>query len=308
LGSTTCVTDAEAENEQEFSYLPCGALRVAVAMGTSDEKYKYARNEQDSESGLYYFGARYVACHLNNFISTDPAFENVNSTEDIAKLLRDPSNLNPYSYAKRNPQNYVDSSGRHAIWVHEKLTRESINLGNTFTPSGGYGKILFSQDAINRVVKGNVFTDTFQGASAEEARMHGMRGQVKDADGSVRFQTLQEAQTATAGFIQEKIHEAVEKAKAGKTGEALEAFGMATHTVQDRLQHNFEEWHGTGGQIKSPKHSLLWHGIKDVTGGPGEAIRNKAATMEVRDEFIRELQKAGGERLVKSVLEFKEPR
>jgi RHS repeat-associated protein len=60
--------------------------------------------ERDAETGLDYFGARYMSAAQGRFTSTDPIF--------IAKhKISDPQQWNLYSYVANNPLKFVDPSG-----------------------------------------------------------------------------------------------------------------------------------------------------------------------------------------------------
>ncbi|MCB0482670.1 MAG: DUF3380 domain-containing protein, partial [Flavobacteriales bacterium] len=75
------------------------------------KRYQYVGKEKDSESGLYYYGARYYAAWTCRFISVDP----------LASKFAD---LSPYNYAGNKPINKVDIDG---------LQED----GRQGTPSGG---------------------------------------------------------------------------------------------------------------------------------------------------------------------------
>ncbi|MGV3598694.1 MAG: RHS repeat-associated core domain-containing protein [Bacteroidota bacterium] len=62
------------------------------------KRYRYVGKEKDSESGLYYYGARYYASWTCRFISVDP-------------LAAQYAHLNPYNYADNNPINDLDIDG-----------------------------------------------------------------------------------------------------------------------------------------------------------------------------------------------------
>ncbi|MBK6408923.1 MAG: hypothetical protein IPF78_04330 [Flavobacteriales bacterium] len=76
-------------------YYPFGDTALTT---TSKKRYRYVGKELDSESGLYYYGARYYAAWVCRFISID-------------KMAHDFPHLNPYNYAGNKPINSLDLDG-----------------------------------------------------------------------------------------------------------------------------------------------------------------------------------------------------
>ena len=121
LGSAQLVTDYEGNEYQRIEYTPYGELWVEKK--TANEKdmrylpYKFTAKEQDEETGLYYYGARYLDAKYSRWLSADPAvgeyIPQINA--DIAKLpaggVYDFINLNLYHYAGNNPIKYTDPDG-----------------------------------------------------------------------------------------------------------------------------------------------------------------------------------------------------
>jgi len=60
LGSTSYITDAKANITQFDAYLPYGELLVDEHSGSEEMPYKFNGKEFDQETGLYYYGARYM--------------------------------------------------------------------------------------------------------------------------------------------------------------------------------------------------------------------------------------------------------
>lgn len=63
-----------------------------------NQRYRYCGKELDSESGLYYYGARYYAAVLGRFVSVDP-------------LAGKYAQLSPYNYAGNDPVGDLDIDG-----------------------------------------------------------------------------------------------------------------------------------------------------------------------------------------------------
>src|SRR4030042_1098918 len=86
------------------------------------ERYKFTSKEQDPETGLYYFGARYYEPRLSRWISTDPAVEKYlpktgKGKDDLPGLggVFNPVNMNVYNYAGNNPVIMLDPDGNTLV-------------------------------------------------------------------------------------------------------------------------------------------------------------------------------------------------
>jgi RHS repeat-associated protein len=86
------------------------------------KRYRYCGKEKDSESGLYYYGARYYAAWACRFISVDP-------------LARDYPHLTPYNNAGNKPINAVDIDGKQGKNESGGADQKS-STNTTATPVG----------------------------------------------------------------------------------------------------------------------------------------------------------------------------
>lgn len=102
LGSSSIVTDGTGNKVEEVNYYPYGATRTDT--GSISVRHKYTGQEWDSETGLYYYGARYYHPVIGRFISADTKIQD----------FTQPQALNTYSYALNNPFRYVDPTGHYA--------------------------------------------------------------------------------------------------------------------------------------------------------------------------------------------------
>lgn len=74
LGSTTLVTDGGGSISQQVEYLPYGEVFLERQRQASDylSPYRFNGKELDEETGLYYYGARYMNPRLSIWYGTDP--------------------------------------------------------------------------------------------------------------------------------------------------------------------------------------------------------------------------------------------
>jgi len=98
LGSTSYITDKEGNVTQYTSYLPYGELLVDEHSSSEDLPYRFNGKELDEETGLYYYGARYLNPITSLFLNTDRFREKY-------------PHLSAYSYCAGNPINAIDING-----------------------------------------------------------------------------------------------------------------------------------------------------------------------------------------------------
>ena len=73
LGSTSYITDKDANITQFDAYLPYGELLVDEHSSSEDMPYKFNGKELDEETGLYYYGARYMDPVTSLWYGIDPS-------------------------------------------------------------------------------------------------------------------------------------------------------------------------------------------------------------------------------------------
>ena len=74
LGSAQFVTDWRGRQYEHIEYTPYGELWIEeVAAGLDKLPFRFTGKEMDEETGLYYYGARYLDPKYSRWISTDPA-------------------------------------------------------------------------------------------------------------------------------------------------------------------------------------------------------------------------------------------
>ena len=128
LGSAQLVTNVVGEIYEHLEYTPYGELWVdhaVSAVGMNPTAFRFTGKEQDVETGLYYYGARYLDPKTSRWISADPAMgeyipmapvndqarkhnKNLPGLGGIFNLV----NFHTYHYAGNNPVIITDTDGR----------------------------------------------------------------------------------------------------------------------------------------------------------------------------------------------------
>ena len=107
LVSTSYITDAKANVAQFDAYLPYGELLVDEHSSTEEMPYKFNGKEFDQETGLYYYGARYMNPRTSLWYGVDPLTEEYPS-------------IGVYTYCADNPIRNIDSDGERIIGIKGK--------------------------------------------------------------------------------------------------------------------------------------------------------------------------------------------
>ena len=143
LGSAQFVTDWKGRQYEHIEYTPYGELWIEeVAAGLDKLPFRFTGKELDEETGLYYYGARYLDPKYSRWLSGDPALndyipkapiddeakkhnENLPGMGGVFNVV----NLHLYHYAGNNPVKYTDPNGK---------SLDVVDNGNgTYTVCGG---------------------------------------------------------------------------------------------------------------------------------------------------------------------------
>ncbi|UTC75805.1 RHS repeat-associated core domain-containing protein [Treponema sp. OMZ 792] len=129
LQSAQFITNARGEQYEHIEYTPYGELWIEeTAPGIDKLPFRFTGKELDEETGLYYYGARYLDPKYSRWLSGDPALNDYipkAPIDDEAKKHNEnlpgmggvfnTVNLHVYHYAGNNPVKYTDPTGKFFI-------------------------------------------------------------------------------------------------------------------------------------------------------------------------------------------------
>lgn len=114
LGTVTDLTDSTGATAKSYSYDAYGT--IVDQTGTVEQPYTYTGRELDSETGLYYYRARYYDPATGRWLQKDP----------MGFWGKD---VNLYRYVRSNPANRTDPSG---LGPYSFVACSILNAGKQF--------------------------------------------------------------------------------------------------------------------------------------------------------------------------------
>ena len=104
-------------------------LRINFFEATTQTACIFSKGEMDEETGLYYYGARYLDPKYSRWISTDPALSEYMAGSSVgAGGIYNTVNFNVYHYGNNNPIKYTDPTG---MWIDNGDGTYTAEKGDT---------------------------------------------------------------------------------------------------------------------------------------------------------------------------------
>ena len=117
LGSSSYITDREGRITQHTEYIAFGEVLFEEHSTSKTMPYLFNGKELDSETGLYYYGARYYDPRVSIFLNVDPLAEKY-------------PHVSPYTYTLNNPIKFIDPDGQDIIISYGVNNKQNIKLSS----------------------------------------------------------------------------------------------------------------------------------------------------------------------------------
>jgi len=127
IGSSNLITDMAGNKFEHIEYTPYGKTWIDEGSTLNIIGYRFTGKELDTETGLYYYGARYLDPQSSRWMSADsaltqymPGNQGNNNLPGMGGVFN-PVNINLYNYATNNPLKYVDPDGNKPVMSNGPL-------------------------------------------------------------------------------------------------------------------------------------------------------------------------------------------
>jgi RHS repeat-associated protein len=146
LGTPRVISRADGSVKARHDHLPFGE-EIGTQFGgrngsaeytaVDNIRQKFTSKEWDSETGLYYFLARYYSSAQGRFTCPDPLSAPASGHPKI------PQSWNLYTYVLNNPLNLIDPDG--LMWIYNFLDKDQTRIGIVWIPGNKIPKNLKAQ-------------------------------------------------------------------------------------------------------------------------------------------------------------------
>lgn len=130
-GTPLAMSDTWGQKVWEADYKPFGEEFTVDAARGNDKRF--VGKEKDEETGLNYFGARYLSAKTGRFLAPDPVRAVGTSGGKVnASILAEPQRLNNFAYSMNNPYRFVDQHGLDPVPIFDVVVSQGFQGGGSF--------------------------------------------------------------------------------------------------------------------------------------------------------------------------------
>jgi len=199
LGSPRVITNSSAAVVSRHDYMPfgeeigagIGGRTSGMGFGVTDgQRQKFTQKERDIETGLDYFGARYVASSQGRFTTADPV-------SFSTSRMYEPQAINLYAYCGNDPLTRIDPDGRYYLGTNGKKVHVSVD---------GAGNVHVGKNANSSLRRYAKLVNQARSGDAISAMLN-----VANNDTKVHFRLSPDLQKTDDGGILFGLHQAHDK-------------------------------------------------------------------------------------------------
>ncbi|MHC1768190.1 MAG: toxin TcdB middle/N-terminal domain-containing protein [Verrucomicrobiia bacterium] len=302
LGSANFVTDASGQIAETTEFYPFGVERYNKQTNGLITAYRYTGKEQDDETRLLCYGARYYDAVLGRFVSSDPLYAELDvlPEEKSGILLSNPQQFSLYSYVLNNPIRFNDPTGNDG----NSVTDSAWEFVNRSPIEEQYGQLVAGREHLEREAQ-----TSWQWAQrtgrwslyGDAARMAAL-GQVARALETVHDATLrplglaltlfggrmaEEASAAVVGALERRaaVHAATRAARSGVLADA--------NYAQRTFSQTFSSEGAFAGRTVEDVAAALRSGQMGAADVPIEYIVRDGNTLILNTRSAQALEQAG---------------
>jgi len=285
LGSTRAVTQGATITES-YDFEPWGLLMPGRTR-TGATKEGFTGKEQDAETGLDYFGARYYMPALARWTAVDPLAE------------KSPTQ-SPYAYSGDNPTGNRDVDGRYYVGTDGKPVVVTMRQGSIHLSSNASPELQRMATLINRSGSAKA-TSQFVNVGNNETKVHFRISQdLKRSSDGIPLLGLHQAHNAAGTALEWDV--------ASGTFRGQVAFGVDKHGKLIYREATVTVYEATIRTYESdPQAAMVAVGahenehdlntedikaIKDRGEGKPNSRKVEVAAGDVEDQVLREIQEA----------------
>ena len=179
LGSTSYITDAKANVAQFDAYLPYGELLVDEHSSTEEMPYKFNGKELDEETGLYYYGARYMNPRTSLWYGVDPLAEKYPSIGGYVYCAG-----NPIIRIELNGNDWILATGQRVYWYGGSYG-DKRELKHTYKSTSGAKNVSVRVNGVNKIM------------NLQNSKYQYIKGAGPTVEGKYKLNLKPEPETAT---------------------------------------------------------------------------------------------------------------